>query len=92
VAPDGSSARQLTSNSALRDERPLWSADGSAILFARLNGKFAQLWPMQADGSHQRKVVDNLLPAPSLGWWGNYGYASWAQVYDWWTGRVGQAP
>jgi Tol biopolymer transport system component len=90
VASDGSTARQLTKGSAFRDERPLWSADGSSILFVRLGGKFAQLWLMQADGSHQRLVADGLAPGPSLGFWGYYGYVQWGQMYDWWTGSAGQ--
>jgi Tol biopolymer transport system component len=88
VAANGSTALQLTARARYRDERPEWSADGSAILFVRLGGKFAQLWLMQADGSHQRLVADNLAPGPSLGFWGYYGYVQWDQMYDWWTGRV----
>jgi Tol biopolymer transport system component len=90
VASDGSTARQLTRGSTFRDERPLWSGDGSSILFVRLGGKFAQLWLMQADGSHQRLVADGLAPGPSLGFWGYYGYVQWDQMYDWWTGSAGQ--
>jgi Tol biopolymer transport system component len=90
VAADGSTARQLTSQAAYRDERPEWSGDGSAILFVRLGGKFAQLWLMQANGSHQHLVADSLAPGPSLGFWGYYGYVQWDQMYDWWTGRAQQ--
>jgi Tol biopolymer transport system component len=86
VAANGSTAVGLTTQASYRDERPEWSADGSAILFVRLGGKFAQLWLMQADGSHQHLVADNLVPAPYQGWWGYYGYVQWDQLYDWWTG------
>jgi Tol biopolymer transport system component len=88
VSPNGSAARQLTKQATYRDERPEWSADGSAILFVRLGGKFAQLWLMQADGSHQHLVADSLAPGPSLGFWGYYGYVQWDQMYDWWTGHA----
>jgi DNA-binding CsgD family transcriptional regulator len=34
---DGSSQRQLTTGEGFRDDAPMWSADGSSILFARMS-------------------------------------------------------
>ncbi|MCL5265453.1 MAG: DPP IV N-terminal domain-containing protein, partial [Chloroflexi bacterium] len=48
MAANGDSKRQLTSDPTFRDERPLWSADGSFILFVRFRGEQAQLWLMRA--------------------------------------------
>ena len=66
---DGSAQRQLTHDAAYRDERPLWSADGSHILFARLDQKGrASLWLIRNDGSELQPVVDELIPA--VEWFG----------------------
>ncbi len=77
--------RQLTNDLAYRDERPLWSADGCYILFARLNSEDrASLWLIQAVGGKPQQVVDELTPAP--GWFGYYGYIDWDDLFDWWRG------
>ena len=83
---DGSNPRQLTNDPKYRDERPLWSADGSYILFARLVDEQASLWLMRADGNEQRQVVDELTPSP--GQFGYYGHVDWDQFFDWWRGPV----
>jgi len=83
---DGSGKRQLTHDAAYRDERPLWSADGSHILFARLDQKGrAGLWLMRDDGRKLRQVAD-LSPAPE--WFGYYGYINWDGYFAWWTGAL----
>jgi len=81
---DGSEKRQLTHDAAYRDERPLWSADGSHLLFVRLDqsGR-ASLWLMRDDGSEEQRVAD-LSPAPD--WFGYYGYISWDGYFNWWLG------
>lgn len=81
---DGSGKHALTNDPNFRDERPRWSADGSSILFARIQGERAQVWLMRADGSGQQQVADDLTP--NAGWFGNYGYVDWSQLYDWWPG------
>jgi len=44
--------QQLTNDVAYRDEHPMWSADGSQILFARIDSKGrVSLWIMALDGS-----------------------------------------
>jgi dipeptidyl aminopeptidase/acylaminoacyl peptidase len=91
VNRDSSDRRQLTDDAAYRDERPLWSADGSHILFARLDqsGR-ASLWLMRNDGSELNQVVDELTPAPD--WFGYYGYIEWHRYFDWWAGTAPTAP
>jgi hypothetical protein len=56
---DGGNMRQLTQDSAYRDERPQWSADGSQILFGRidLEGN-ASIWMMPSTGGQPEKVAD----------------------------------
>jgi len=87
---DGSDQRPLTDDPAYRDERPLWSADGTQVLFARLDedGR-ASLWLMDAAGGATEQVVDELTPAPE--WFGYYGHIAWDQLFDWWSGSVGAA-
>ena len=85
---DGSDRRSLTSDPAYRDERPVWSADGDHILFARMDedGR-ASLWYVDVAGGPPERVVDELTPAPD--WFGYYGYVDWSRWFDWWTGSGG---
>ncbi len=86
---DGSDRRQLTKDATYRDEQPLWSADGSYILFARLDTKGrASLWLISAEGDNPHQVVDELTPAPS--WFGYYGHIDWDVLFDWWRGPAVQ--
>jgi Tol biopolymer transport system component len=81
---DGSEQRPLTDDAAYRDEYPLWSADGSQILFARLDGeRHASLWLMSADGGEPRRVVDAIGSStePLMGYYTNIG---WGGMFDWW--------
>ncbi|MBI3799569.1 MAG: PD40 domain-containing protein [Deltaproteobacteria bacterium] len=81
---DGSEKRPLTHDAAYRDERPLWSADSSHILFARMDQQGrASLWLMRDNGSEVRQVAD-LSPAPDR--FGYYGYISWDGYFNWWRG------
>ena len=81
---DGSGQRPLTGDPAYRDERPQWSADGSHILFARMNESgHTSLWLIDVTGVTLTRVVDRLAPAPE--WFGNYGYIDWDQFFDWWN-------
>ncbi|MCX7682241.1 MAG: hypothetical protein N2508_09825 [Anaerolineae bacterium] len=81
--------RPITDAPAYRDERPLWSHDGSAILFARLDDQNrASLWLIPSAGSTPRKVVDELTPAPD--WFGYYGHINWDDLFDWWRGSSGE--
>jgi Tol biopolymer transport system component len=81
--------QQLTDDPAYRDEHPLWSADGSHLLFARMEAEGpASLWLISAGGGDPRRVVDELtpLPGPASGWFGYYGHVDWDQLFDWWPG------
>jgi Tol biopolymer transport system component len=81
---DGSKQHPLTGDPAYRDERPQWSADGSHILFARMNESgHASLWLIDATDGTLARVVDRLAPAPE--WFGNYGHIAWDQFFDWWN-------
>jgi hypothetical protein len=87
----GTDRHQLTDDAAYRDERPLWSTDGTHLLFARLaqHGRMS-LWLMHADGSALSPVVEDL----SLGPFSPYGaprfvdsgLIAWDQYFDWWPG------
>lgn len=84
--------RQLTDGPTYRDERPLWSADGSFILFARINAEdHASLWLIPANGGDARQVVDELSEGQpsSLFWLGYYGHVGWDNLFDWWRGPPG---
>jgi len=84
VRPDGTGERPLTDDSAFRDEWPLWSADGTHILFARLQGQQAALWLLNIAEGTLRPVVKDLSPFPEP--FGFYGHLDWSWVFDWWTG------
>ena len=87
---------QLTDDPAYRDEYPRWSADGTLLLFARLDAEdHASLWLLPADGGVPRRVVDDLSPDPGRSgpfWFGYYGHIDWAHLFDWWRGERGLQP
>lgn len=85
---DGSAKKALTNDPAYRDERPLWSNEGTHLLFARVDGfNRASLWLMAADGTELIQVVDELGPDnESEPWSGYYGYVRWGDTFDWWQG------
>jgi Tol biopolymer transport system component len=88
VDPSGASPqRQLINDPHYRDEEPMWSSDGSHMLFGRMdyNGH-ASLWLMDSDGSHARhicplKVYDDMGVEDN--WFGYYGYIDWRSAFDW---------
>ncbi len=82
--------RQLTNNLRYSDEKPVWSADGSHILFCRTDAKGAwTLWLMRRDGSEPRQVAGPLRPPPDLtqeekfSYKTYYGYTEWSSLFDW---------
>jgi Tol biopolymer transport system component len=82
---DGSDKHQLTHDAVYRDERPLWSADGGHLLFARMDADGrASLWLIPATGDEPEQIVDELTPAPE--WFGYYGHVDWNILFDWWYG------
>lgn len=81
----GAAPHALAPNSAYRDERPLWSADGNHILFARIDAKGrASLWVVPSAGGTPRQLVDELTPAPDPS--GYFGAIDWDYFYSWWPG------
>ena len=87
----GANKRQLTADPAYRDEFPQWSADGSQILFARLDAQDRwSLWTTPSSGGAPREVVadvsSNILGSTAPVWFGYYGVVAWHDVLDWWRG------
>jgi Tol biopolymer transport system component len=86
-----SNPKQLTNDAAYRDEHPIWSNDGSSILFARFNQENqASLWLVTVADGKTTQVVDQLTPNPE--WFGYYGHVEWDILYDWWKGEVSLRP
>jgi dipeptidyl aminopeptidase/acylaminoacyl peptidase len=79
--------RQITHDPRYRDEEPMWPADGSHILFGRMDyDGHASLWLMEASGANSREVCrlaiyDAFGKADS--WFGYYGYTDWRSAFDW---------
>ena len=83
----GRASLQLTSDPKYRDEEPLWSADGSHILFARMDyDMHPSLWLMESTGANPVQVctlkVHHDLPGGGS-WFGYYGYVDWRSAFDW---------
>jgi Tol biopolymer transport system component len=85
----GSAPRRLTNDPHYRDEEPMWSRDGSHILFGRMdfNGH-PSLWLMKSDGTEARYVCSlKLHDDEDLGtdehWFGYYGYIDWRSAVGW---------
>jgi Tol biopolymer transport system component len=87
--------QQLTTDAAYRDERPLWSADGSHLLFVRMDeGERVSLWLLALAGGAPQQVADGLgpWPGPAPVWFGYYGYNQWDTLFDWWQEPAGTMP
>ncbi len=89
----GFQTTQITDDPKYRDERPLWSHDGSDLLIVRFDEEnHASLWLVARAGGSPRLVISDLDTAPlqpmepSSAWFGFYGNLQWDQVYDWWPG------
>lgn len=89
---NGSDKRQLTNAPAYRDERPLWSPDGSQVLFARVDEEErASLWLGPSAGGEPRQVVEAMASreqgiADPSAYLDSYGSVRWDSVFDWWRG------
>jgi hypothetical protein len=81
--------KQLTDDSRYRDEKPMWSADGSRILFCRIDsGNNRTLWLMDSENASPAQVTGPLhansgLPGEEGAWFGYYGYIDWRAMVDW---------
>lgn len=79
--------KQLTNDPRYRDEEPLWSADGSRILFGRMDyDGHKSLWLMEASGANAVQVcrvqIGDDFGDPDS-WFGYYGYINWRKGFDW---------
>jgi Tol biopolymer transport system component len=79
--------KRFTNDPRYRDEEPLWSADGSHILFGRMDyDGHTSLWLMDANGGGATQVC-RLQIADDFGnqdsWFGYYGYTDWRKGFDW---------
>jgi hypothetical protein len=78
----------LTREPLYRDEEPMWSADGSRILFCRIDLRDRKsLWLMDSSGASLTKVADLYTDPGLLGvdgtWFGYYGHIDWRRMFDW---------
>lgn len=85
--PDGSGKRRLTSDEEYREERPLWSSDGTSVLFVRLDSEgTASLWLAQVSGGTPMRIATSFghrLPGYEAN--GYYGYIWWDAWFGWWS-------
>jgi dipeptidyl aminopeptidase/acylaminoacyl peptidase len=84
----GGEGVRVTGDAAYRDERPLWSGDGSSLLFVRMDAdEGVSLWWLDLAVGEPVRVVDDVgpLPGPAEAWFGNYGHIDWAAIFDVWT-------
>jgi hypothetical protein len=84
----GGEPLRVTDDPAFRDERPLWSGDGSSLLFVRMDAdEGVSLWWLDLAAGGPMRVVDALgpLPGPAEAWFGTYGHIDWAAIFDVWT-------
>jgi Tol biopolymer transport system component len=66
---DGSGKKQLT-NGKSNDGQPVWSRDGGSIFWrSDQNGSAWAIYVMNADGSSQRRIINNVPPDPNLWGW-----------------------
>jgi Tol biopolymer transport system component len=79
--------QQLTADPHYRDEEPLWSADSSHVLFARMDFEgHTSLWLMESSGANAQQVCQLNVYSDSPikeGWFGFYGYIDWRSAFDW---------
>jgi hypothetical protein len=65
----------------------LWSADGSHILFGRMDyDGHKSLWLMEASGANAAQVCRVQVPddfGDQDSWFGYYGYIDWRRGFDW---------
>jgi WD40-like Beta Propeller Repeat len=85
--------RQLTNDPRYSDEGPVWSADGSHILFGRVDARNAwTIWLMRNDGSEARQIAGPMRPPADLtdeekfSYKQYYGHTEWRSLFDWWHG------
>jgi Tol biopolymer transport system component len=74
---------QLTNDANYRDEKPMWSADGRYILFARIDRQNRlTLWLTEVENPSPVQVAGPLYASEDA-WFGYYGYIDWRAWFDW---------
>lgn len=76
----------ITSDNRYRDEEPLWSSDGTHILFCRLDSSATgTMWLVGAAGENPVQVSGALALTGFNGpfQYGFYGYIDWRGTFDW---------
>jgi hypothetical protein len=76
-------SRQLTNDSRYRDEKPMWSTDGSNILFTRIDRENRlTVWLTGVENPGPVQVAGPLYGSEDA-WFGYYGYIDWRASFDW---------
>jgi Tol biopolymer transport system component len=89
--PGSGEPHQLTDDPSYRDEYPFWSADGSTLLFVRMDDQSqVSVWTVPAAGGETQIVLDGLSTEglANSGWFGFYGHIDWEDMFDWWRGPL----
>lgn len=74
--------KQVTNDDHYRDEEPMWSMDGTHILFCRMDrSDVGTLWLMDRGGENSIQVSGPFSVEGD--WFGYYGYIDWRQTFDW---------
>lgn len=89
MGPDGSNPRRLTQNEGVNDNFPVWSPDGSQIVFLSDRDTTSQgrsVFVMEADGSNVRAVGPSKWPIMSTPEWSPDGskilFSAGSSLYD----------
>lgn len=82
VNAENGSPSQLTRDPLFSDERPIFSLDGSQLLFARLDEESASLWMISTNGSNLHQIVPELTPRPEPA--GQSAIMGWSELWEWW--------
>lgn len=62
VDPDGSNANTITApGSGIFDQDPVWSPDGTKVLYNRRGFEATEAWVADADGSNNHKIADDVM-------------------------------
>jgi len=85
VNPDGSGARQISTDDATlecSDHHPWWAEGGKSLLWVRVQGEKASIWQAGADGKDRNQVFEGLdIPR------GYYAAFKWDEVMAWYPGE-----